>query len=927
VSSAGKPWLDDPRNYLNGIVGSPVTVTSGLRSPEHNAAVGGVPNSDHLTGNAFDFVPQDVSMNDAMSRVRASGAPIKQVLNEGNHIHLALNQPQANIDPIDAELAAAHAAKTGGNGGYFPSGDSRNAPAAVTVGGTDNIDAELAAAHKAASLSPAPESLPRATINASKNPDYGNIAQDLVHNLTGGWSDKIDAAGRATLPDFNNKLDNMLGRSGMSVNAPTWSERYHDNLTNIRGGIGTWELSHPKQAYWAKVGGVAGPIAATLTLPELKAATVAEPAVSGYMAKLMAKTPTAVGTTAKSSAIGGMYGLGGTNDNSAWDDAKAFGGGATLGGLFGVGGHAAGVGLGRAAGSAFDSMAGNNTSAGERSISDMLAATSANNRADPQSYISQLMSSTKPLSMMDIGGEGNAFARAGRGLKTLPGQPGKDVLDFLNERHDGSPFMPGQQERVMGDISQIAPNSDAYGTRLEQIKERSVNSDPLYQKAFANAGVGPVDYEAARNDLISATSQKAQIARQIKSIEQNNSGALAARGAAGSTVRSNYMDLQQQLKDAEVARLAAASRFQDAHAGISAMEGNQPLTDERLADFMKDPDIQRGMQRGLQIQKRTALANGEQFDPNAYAITGYTGPENDIPQVGPVPTWRTLHAGREGLDATINGLKVNGVLPKDKWTQSLVDLRKAYGDHLQFLNPDLKAADAAWSTPSQKMDAMTMGGKIFNARPQETAALRGRMNDETRPYYGVGAGQAMNDIALTTPDNSSAAARLNRNQMQRNQIAAGFGPENADSFANNMQTEQQMYNTRNYVRGGSNTADKLADQEGFHAKWTGPGIRDAITGFAAGGLKGMVVLPTINAAQKVGANWAESLLNNPNKNAEIAKLLTATGPDAAAKLQYLLAATQRRQSAAAIGKVVGGAAARGGIAAFGLPQLSAPAGN
>jgi len=561
----------------------------------------------------------------------------------------------------------------------------------------------------------------------------------------------------------------------------------------------------------------------------------------------------------------------------------------------------------------------------------MLAATSANNRADPQSYISQLMGSTKPLSMMDIGGEGNAFARAGRGLKTLPGQPGKDVLDFLNERHDGSPFMPGQQERVMGDISQIAPNSDAYGTRIEQIKERSVNSDPLYKQAFANAGVGPVDYEAARNDLISATSQKAQIARQIRDIEKNNSGALASRGAAGLNIRNNYMDLHQQLKDAEVARQGAASKFQDAQAGISAMESNQPLTDARLADFMKSPDIQQGMQRGLQIQERKALTDDEHFDPSAYAITGYTvGPDGSrMPQVGPVPTWKTLHAGRVGLDARLTKIKAdnNGIMPRDEWTQSLVDLRKAYGDHLQFLNPDLKAADAAWSTPSQKMDAMTMGGKIFNARPQETAALRGRMNDETRPYYGVGAGQAMNDIALTTPDNSSAAARLNRNQMQRNQIAAGFGPENADSFANNMQTEQQMYNTRNYVRGGPNTADKIADQEGVHSKWTVPAIRDAITGFAAGGLKGMVVLPTINAAQKVGANWAEGLLNNPNKNAEIAKLLTATGPDAAAKLQYLLAATKRRQSAAAIGKVVGGAAARGSIAALGLPQLSAPAGN
>ncbi len=40
---------------------APVTITSGCRCAEHNAAVGGSPNSQHLLGRAADFVVQGVA--------------------------------------------------------------------------------------------------------------------------------------------------------------------------------------------------------------------------------------------------------------------------------------------------------------------------------------------------------------------------------------------------------------------------------------------------------------------------------------------------------------------------------------------------------------------------------------------------------------------------------------------------------------------------------------------------------------------------------------------------------------------------------------------------------------------------------------------------------------------------------------------------
>lgn len=48
-------------NAIRSRFGKAIIINSGYRSPEHNKAVGGVPNSQHVKGTAADIRPEDLN--------------------------------------------------------------------------------------------------------------------------------------------------------------------------------------------------------------------------------------------------------------------------------------------------------------------------------------------------------------------------------------------------------------------------------------------------------------------------------------------------------------------------------------------------------------------------------------------------------------------------------------------------------------------------------------------------------------------------------------------------------------------------------------------------------------------------------------------------------------------------------------------------
>lgn len=97
----------DVQGLVKSLTGQGVRITSGARTPEHNAEVGGAKNSYHLRGQAYDLVPPaGMTMAQLETKLRSSGVKFAELLNEGDHVHVAWGDHSAPAAASEAPEGA-----------------------------------------------------------------------------------------------------------------------------------------------------------------------------------------------------------------------------------------------------------------------------------------------------------------------------------------------------------------------------------------------------------------------------------------------------------------------------------------------------------------------------------------------------------------------------------------------------------------------------------------------------------------------------------------------------------------------------------------------------------------------------------------------------------------------------------------------------
>lgn len=235
-----------------------------------------------------------------------------------------------------------------------------------------------------------------------------------------------------------------------------------------------------------------------------------------------------------------------------------------------------------------------------------------------------------------------------------------------------------------------------------------------------------------------------------------------------------------------------------------------PKWTPRLQQFLNDPVMRSGLNKGIQIQRLESVADGVPFDPKAYGITGFN--EAGDPIISGTPNMRLLDAGKRGLDAII-GENRNDLTGKlSDFGRAVNRFRGSYVNHLDELNPHYAAARSAFSGPSASLDALNLGQKIFTTAPDQIPGALSSLSPENQNMFRIGVQKALIGKVQNTTDGANEVRALFGKPSLRNAISAAFeDPAALKKLSQSLGIENRMVQT-NQLGAGSRTLPSAMDQ-------------------------------------------------------------------------------------------------------------------
>lgn len=290
----------------------------------------------------------------------------------------------------------------------------------------------------------------------------------------------------------------------------------------------------------------------------------------------------------------------------------------------------------------------------------------------------------------------------------------------------------------------------------------------------------------------------------------------------------------------------------------------------RLDQFLQDPLVKQGLTKGYELERLHSLANNTPLTATQLGVD--IGIDGSI-QMLEKPNMRLLDMAKKGLDAMVaeerndltGRLSARGV--------ALDQMRKAYVNTIDELDSSgaYKKARAAWAGYSQSLDALRMGRTVFAKSPEENAAAVKAMSPTELEFYRTGVADRMREQLAKAGLHGDEGKQLLKNSWMREQLRPVFrSVDDYDKFVDAVTTETKMFEKGRKVLGGSQTADRIAE--------------DAATDPVLAGAKFMFKAKTspLSAVKDAWQLYTDvGLKPSPELNAKIAQILFSPKLDAA----------------------------------------------
>jgi hypothetical protein len=186
---------------------------------------------------------------------------------------------------------------------------------------------------------------------------------------------------------------------------------------------------------------------------------------------------------------------------------------------------------------------------------------------------------------------------------------------------------------------------------------------------------------------------------------------------------------------------------------------------------------------------------------------------------------RTLNVAKKGLDAMIRD-------ERDQYGRlseagvALDKLRRSFLKELDAINPGYAAARGNWAEHSQALDAIQWGKNLQRISPEQAASEFAEMTKSEKEFARIGAADTLRERLLKTRTSADEAKRIVTDEWAKGQLKPLFrSPEEFQQFIDAVEDERAMYGTRQGTLGGSQTAERGAEDnqplsaasEGVHA--------------------------------------------------------------------------------------------------------------